>query len=90
VRGRGYFLGVEFVRDRVKKTPFPLARGLSFDIGNRAFEDGLICYPCAGNVDGVNGDTIILAPPYNARDIELEEIIVRLTNAVGAALQSGR
>jgi adenosylmethionine-8-amino-7-oxononanoate aminotransferase len=90
VRGRGYFVGVELVRDRVRKTPFPRARALSFDIGTRAFEDGLICYPCAGNVDGKNGDTIILAPPYNARDIELEEIIVKLTAAIEAALTSGR
>jgi adenosylmethionine-8-amino-7-oxononanoate aminotransferase len=90
VRGRGYFIGVELVRDRLSKAPFPRARGLSFDIGKRAFEDGLICYPCAGNVDGTNGDTIILAPPYNARDVELEEIIVKLTAAIDAALTSGR
>ena len=30
-------------------------RGLSFDIGQRAFADGLICYPCSGNVDGAGG-----------------------------------
>jgi adenosylmethionine-8-amino-7-oxononanoate aminotransferase len=88
VRGRGYFIGIEFVRERLNKTPFARSRALSFDIGRRAFEDGLICYPCAGNVDGLNGDTIILAPPYNARDVELEEIIVKLTSAIGAALDS--
>jgi adenosylmethionine-8-amino-7-oxononanoate aminotransferase len=90
IRGRGYFIGIELVRERAGKTPFPRARALSFDIGRRAFDDGLICYPCAGNVDGINGDTIILAPPYNARDVELEEIIVKLTRAIGAALSSGR
>ena len=86
VRGRGYFIGVELVRDRLKKIPFPRSRALSFDVGRRAFEDGLICYPCSGNVDGINGDTIILAPAYNARDAELEEIIVKLSGAIGAAL----
>ncbi len=86
VRGRGYFLGIELVRDRLRKIPFPRSRALSFDIGRRAFDDGLICYPCAGNVDGTNGDTIILAPAYNARDVELDEIIVKLTSAIGAAL----
>jgi adenosylmethionine-8-amino-7-oxononanoate aminotransferase len=86
VRGRGYFLGVEFVADRATKRPFARERGLSFDIGRRAFDAGLICYPCAGNVDGTNGDTVILAPPYNASDAELEEILSKLTRAVGAAL----
>jgi len=90
VRGRGFFVGVEFVRERKTRAPFPAARALSYDIGQRAFADGLIIYPCSGNVDGAAGDTIILAPPYNATDGELEEITVKLGRAVGAALASGR
>ena len=89
VRGRGFFIGIELVRDRQTKVPFPRERGLSFDIGQRAFADGLICYPCAGNVDGVVGDTLIIAPPYTASDAELEEIVVRLTRAVEASLSAG-
>jgi adenosylmethionine-8-amino-7-oxononanoate aminotransferase len=89
VRGRGFFIGVELVCDPKTRTPFPADRGLSFDIGQRAFADGLICYPCSGNVDGITGDTIILAPPYNASDAELEEITVKLTRAVSGALASG-
>ena len=89
IRGRGFFIGVELVRDPKTRAPFPADRGLSFDIGQRAFADGLICYPCSGNVDGVTGDTIILAPPYNASDAELEEIIEKLTRAVSGALAAG-
>ena len=86
VRGRGFFIGIELVRDRETKAPFPAERSLSFDIGARAFADGLICYPCSGNVDGTAGDTIIIAPPYNASDDELEEIVAKLGLAVGSAL----
>jgi adenosylmethionine-8-amino-7-oxononanoate aminotransferase len=89
IRGRGFFIGVELVRDPKTRAPFPADRGLSFDIGQRAFADGLICYPCSGNVDGVTGDTIILAPPYNASDTELEEITEKLTRAVSGALAAG-
>lgn len=89
VRGRGYFIGVEFVQDRALKTPFPRARGLSLDIASRAFGDGLIVYPCAGNVNGTDGDTLIIAPPYNALDIELDELTTKLAKAVGGALASG-
>ncbi|MGO9423818.1 MAG: aspartate aminotransferase family protein, partial [Steroidobacteraceae bacterium] len=88
VRGRGFFVGIELVRERSTRAPFPADRALSFDIGQRAFADGLICYPCSGNVDGAAGDTIILAPPYNASDAELEEITAKLTRAVGAALSA--
>jgi adenosylmethionine-8-amino-7-oxononanoate aminotransferase len=88
VRGRGYFIGVELVQDAVRKTPFPRQRGLSADVGARCFDDGLICYPCAGNVDGTNGDTIILAPPYNATDSELEELVAKLARGIGSALNA--
>lgn len=90
VRGRGYFIGVELVRDPRTKAPFPRSRALSYDVGRRSFADGLICYPCAGNVDGIDGDSIILAPPYNASDIELEEIMTKLSAAIEAALTAGR
>ena len=86
VRGRGFFIGIELVRERLTRLPFSAERALSFDIGARAFADGLICYPCSGNVDGTSGDTIIIAPPYNASDAELEEIVTKLSKAVDAAL----
>jgi adenosylmethionine-8-amino-7-oxononanoate aminotransferase len=87
VRGRGYFIGVELVRDRRTKAAFPRQRALSFDIAARAFDNGLICYPCAGNVDGIDGDTLIIAPPYNISDVEIQELIEKFTAAVGAALE---
>ncbi len=86
IRGRGYFIGIELVRDRATKAPFPSERGLSFNVGARCFEDGLICYPCSGNVDGKNGDTIIIAPPYNATDSELEELVTKLVRGIKGAL----
>jgi adenosylmethionine-8-amino-7-oxononanoate aminotransferase len=86
VRGRGLFIGIELVADRLSKRPMPAGRAISFDIGRRAFAGGLVCYPCTGNVDGASGDTLIIAPPYNASDAELEEILVKLTRAIDAAL----
>jgi adenosylmethionine-8-amino-7-oxononanoate aminotransferase len=88
VRGRGFFIGIELVRDRQTRLPFSPERALSLDVGARAFADGLICYPCSGNVDGAAGDTIIIAPPYNASDGELEEIVTKFARAVDAALSS--
>ncbi len=90
VRGRGFFIGVEVVRDRSTRAPFPAARAVSRNIGRRCFDDGLIVYPCQGNVDGEAGDTLILAPPYNATDGELDEIASKLDVAIGAALAQDR
>jgi adenosylmethionine-8-amino-7-oxononanoate aminotransferase len=86
VRGRGYLIGVEFVRDRGSREPFPAALGVSHRVARQAFHGGLICYPCAGNVGDCLGDTMIIAPPYNATDGELEELVEKFTAAVGGAL----
>jgi adenosylmethionine-8-amino-7-oxononanoate aminotransferase len=85
IRGRGYLIGIEFVRDRASKQPFPAGRGASIDVARRAFEDGLIVYPCSGNVGGAAGDTVIIAPPYNATDDELLELVEKFSKAVAAA-----
>jgi adenosylmethionine-8-amino-7-oxononanoate aminotransferase len=86
VRGRGYLIGIELVRDRATKEPFPAQRAVSHTIGRRAFEDGLIVYPCAGNVGGVSGDTSIVAPPFNASEAELTELIEKLADAIARTL----
>lgn len=86
VRGRGYLIGIEFVRDRATREPFPAERALSQSVGQQALADGLICYPCAGNVGGVRGDTIIVAPPFNAAESELAELIEKLTGAIARTL----
>ncbi|HLY52325.1 MAG TPA: aminotransferase class III-fold pyridoxal phosphate-dependent enzyme, partial [Steroidobacteraceae bacterium] len=89
VRGRGYLIGIEFVRDRTTREPLPPERAFSQALGRRALEDGLIIYPCAGNVDGIAGDTVIVAPPYNASDGELAELIEKLRRAIGRTLAGG-
>jgi adenosylmethionine-8-amino-7-oxononanoate aminotransferase len=86
VRGRGFFIGIELVQDRAGKQPFPPERRLSQAVGAAAMQLGFICYPCSGNVDGQSGDTVILAPPYNASDAELEEILEKQKAAIERAL----
>ncbi|MFL6602809.1 MAG: aspartate aminotransferase family protein [Steroidobacteraceae bacterium] len=87
VRGRGYFLGIELVRDRATKQPFARQRAISQKIARRAFENGLICYPCAGNAGDGTGDTIIIAPPFNATAAELAELVDKLAKSVGQVLR---
>jgi adenosylmethionine-8-amino-7-oxononanoate aminotransferase len=75
IRGRGHFIALELVADRQTKAPFAADRRLFMKIRAAAMQNGLICYPVGGNVDGVRGDLVILAPPYNASDAELTEIV---------------
>jgi len=86
IRGRGLFLALELVRDRRTKEPFDAELKLAERIRVRAMENGLICYPMGGNVDGVAGDTVIISPPYNAGEAELEEIVDKLDRSVREVL----
>jgi adenosylmethionine-8-amino-7-oxononanoate aminotransferase len=86
IRGRGYFMAAELVQDRVSKKPFDASLKLALNIKAQALENGLICYPVGGNVDGVNGDVVILAPPYNASDTELTEIVEKTALSIKQVL----
>ncbi|OZA10112.1 MAG: hypothetical protein B7Y02_11360, partial [Rhodobacterales bacterium 17-64-5] len=78
VRGRGYFIGVELVQNPKTREPFAAALGVNARIRAEGLRQGLISYPSGGHVDGVAGDTVILAPPFNTSDAELDEIAGKL------------
>ncbi len=86
VRGRGYFIGVELVADPETKAPFDASLGVNGRIRAEALRRGLICYPSGGHVDGAAGDTVILAPPFNATDAELDEIADKLVATLETVL----
>jgi adenosylmethionine-8-amino-7-oxononanoate aminotransferase len=88
VRGRGYFVGVEVVADPGTKAPFDARLGVNGRIRAEGLRRGLICYPSGGHVDGAAGDTVILAPPFNATDAELDEIADKLVATLEAVLAS--
>ena len=88
IRGRGHFICVELVADAVTKAPFAAKRQVFLKVREQAMADGLICYPVGGNVDGVNGDIVILAPPYTATDGELQEIVGKTAGAIKAVLRA--
>jgi adenosylmethionine-8-amino-7-oxononanoate aminotransferase len=90
IRGRGFFQAIELVRDRETKTPFPAELKLYLRIRQQALENGLICYPVGGNADGVAGDCVILAPPYNASEDELGEIVDKAAESIRQVLASVR
>lgn len=88
IRGRGHFICAELVANRDTKEPFPADRRLFIKVRAQAMANGLICYPVGGNVDGARGDIVILAPPYNATEAELDEIIDKAARSIRQVLQA--
>jgi adenosylmethionine-8-amino-7-oxononanoate aminotransferase len=90
IRGRGYFIATELVADRRTKAPFPAEHKLFMRVRQTALDNGLICYPVGGNVDGINGDVTILAPPYNSTDAEMDEMVTKMAKSVKQVLKETR
>jgi adenosylmethionine-8-amino-7-oxononanoate aminotransferase len=86
IRGRGLFIGIEIVADRMTKEPFDPALALNGKIKAAAMEEGLMCYPMGGTIDGRRGDHIIISPPYIIEERHIDEIIDKLSVAFDRAL----
>ncbi len=86
IRGRGLFQGIELVEDRTSKEPLDPARKVAATIKKEAMDDGLMCYPMGGTIDGQRGDHILLAPPFIIQDSDITEIVEKLGGAIDRAL----
>lgn len=75
VRGIGLLCGLEFVRDRATKDPFPAGFGLSKRVGAATLERGLISYPGSGTMDGQLGDHLLYAPPLTITGEQIDELV---------------
>jgi len=82
IRGRGMFRGVEFVADRETKAPFDPSKKLAARLKAKALENGLICYPMSGTIDGRNGDHVLLAPPFICTEGQIDELVGKLRKSV--------
>ena len=88
IRGRGLFLGLEFVQDRETKEPFDPSLKLHARVKKATFDAGLICYPMGGTIDGKRGDHVLLAPSFIISDAQIEELTDKLDQGITQALSA--
>jgi adenosylmethionine-8-amino-7-oxononanoate aminotransferase len=86
VRGRGLFAGLELVADRATRRPFDPQLRLHAGVKQAAMDRGLMIYPTGGNVDGMAGDNVLLAPPFIVDRGTVDAIVERLGDAIDAAI----
>ncbi len=88
VRGLGLLQGVEFVKNKATREPFPKEAGIAEKIRRAALEKNVLTYPSQGTVDGTRGDHVLLAPPFIITSQECQLIADALQFAVGKVFSS--
>lgn len=86
IRGRGLFVGVEFVQDKATKATLDPAAKTHAKLKKQAMQNGLMMYPMGGTVDGVHGDHVLLAPPFICSPADISDIVARFTQTVRQVL----
>jgi adenosylmethionine-8-amino-7-oxononanoate aminotransferase len=89
VRGKGLMCGMEFVKDKETKEPFPPELKVSGRFQKEALKRGLVLFQCSGCVEGVEGDMMLVTPPLIITRQQVDEMIdimKETTEAVQATL----
>src|SRR5437879_8309303 len=82
LRGLGLLLGIEFVKDKTTRGPFPEEQNIAETFRQACMEESVLTYPTHGCVDGLRGDHILLAPPFTISPEECALIARALESAM--------
>jgi adenosylmethionine-8-amino-7-oxononanoate aminotransferase len=88
IRGLGLLLGVEFVKNKTTREPFPREQNIAEKVRQACFEENVLTYPTQGCVDGLRGDHILLAPPFTITPEESALIARALQSALAKVFPS--
>ncbi len=86
VRGRGMFLGVEFVADEGTKAPFDPDLAFAKRVESAALDRGVVMYACRGTVELTRGDHLLFAPPLVSTREQLDTITDVLRDSIEAVV----
>ncbi|MGE5484962.1 MAG: aspartate aminotransferase family protein [Ignavibacteriales bacterium] len=75
VRGIGLMWGVEIVKDKATRRPFPVSLGAAEKVTRHCMKRGVVVYPGTGCEDGQNGDQFLVGPPLTIREHEVDELV---------------
>jgi hypothetical protein len=80
VRGKGFMWGIEIVKDKKTRMPFNRSLKIVEGIWDNLFEKGYIVYKSTGFAR-VDGDAIVIAPPYIIKEDEMEMLVKAIRSA---------
>jgi len=88
IRGLGLLLGVEFVKDKAMREPYPKSANMAEKVRQACLDENVLTYPTQGCVDGLRGDHILLAPPFTISPEESALVARALHSALAKVFSS--
>lgn len=90
IRGKGLFWSIEFVQDKETKQPFDPKLLVAMGVHKLGMQEPhmISLYPGTGSLQGLTGDFVILAPPYNCTAQEIELIAEKTAGTIQAWFES--
>lgn len=88
IRGLGLLLGIEFIKNKTAREPFPRDESIAEKIRQACLARGVLTYPAQGCVDGVLGDHLLLAPPFTVSTEEVAIISSAIHHSVAQVFSS--
>lgn len=83
IRGKGLLIGLEYVKDKKTKEPYPVSERISARVAGYCFEHGvLVVSALPGTADGINGDGTQISPPFIIDEAEMRTVARTLRAAV--------
>lgn len=89
VRGKGLMLGVEFVRDKASKKPFPAEAHFAGRVVRAALAKGLHLIGSSGTADGEVGDHLLITPPFIITEAQCDEMVAILEETLCEVMSNG-
>ena len=81
IRGLGMMRGIEFVQDKKTKAPFPRKMTFVERLYKKIFDRGAVIFTCNGIADGVDGDAIMVSPPFVITEEQIDDVVDVLKEA---------
>ena len=78
VRGKGLLVGLEFVQNQDTHKPFPRSLHIAEKIMQTGLENGLILRARFGTGTGIDGDHLLISPPFIITESQCDELVSKL------------
>ena len=86
IRGKGMLWGIEFVKDKDTKEPFPKEKNVKMDVIVQCLLKGVFFYPGYYEDERGRGDQLMIAPPFIITEEQIDEVVSILRKTLQGSL----